>query len=49
MPTGRVYTLVCRADETDLARIAAFRAWALSVLVETPSDAATADTGDDDA
>lgn len=32
--TGRTYTLVCRPDETDLARIAAFRAWALETLIE---------------
>ncbi len=32
--TGRTYTLVCRADETDLARIAAFREWALTALAE---------------
>ncbi len=32
--TGRTYTLVCRADETDLARIAAFRDWALTAIVE---------------
>ena len=33
--TGRTYTLVCRPDETDLARIAAFRDWALTALVES--------------
>ena len=41
--TGRAYTLVCRPDETDLARIAAFRAWAMEALVESlPPEAAPA-------
>lgn len=31
--TGRAYSLICRPDEADLARIAAFRAWALAALV----------------
>lgn len=48
MPTGRVYTLVCRADETDLARIAAFRAWALSALVEAPSEMAAEPLDEDE-
>jgi LysR family glycine cleavage system transcriptional activator len=36
MLTGRTYTMVCRPDETELARIAAFRAWAVSALAEQP-------------
>lgn len=35
--TGRAYTLVCRPDETELARISAFRRWALAALAEAAS------------
>jgi LysR family glycine cleavage system transcriptional activator len=37
MLTGRTYTLVCRPDEVELARIAAFRSWAIGALAEQPA------------
>ncbi len=44
MLTGRTYTLVCRPDETELARISAFRAWALTSLVEASTSEPAADS-----
>jgi LysR family glycine cleavage system transcriptional activator len=32
--TGRTYTMVCRPDEVELSRIAAFRAWAATALAD---------------
>ena len=47
MLTGRTYTMVCRPDETELARVAAFRAWAVTALAEQPG--AEGDGSDADA